>query len=43
MQAVADQIGERNTKIQEDVLYQCKHDATRRVIVRAAAEIGRQL
>ena len=43
VQAVADQTGERKTKIQEDVLYQCKHDATRRVIVRAAAAIGGQL
>lgn len=43
VQAVADQIGERKTKIQEDVLYQCKHDATRRAIVRAAAYIGGQL
>lgn len=40
VQAVADQLGERKTKIQEDVLYQCKHVATRRAIVRAAAEIG---
>lgn len=41
VQAVADQLGERKTKIQEDVLYQCKHVATRRAIVRAAAEVGR--
>lgn len=41
VQAVADQLGKGKTKIQEDILYQCKHTATRRAIVRAAAEIGK--
>ena len=43
VQATAVLIGKRKTKIQEDVLYQCKHTATRRAIVRAAAEIGRAM
>lgn len=41
--AVAYQLGKRKTEVQEDTLYQCKHAATRRAIVRAAAEIGGQL
>lgn len=43
VQEVAVQLGERKTKIQEGVLYQCKHVATRRAIVRAAAYVGEQL
>lgn len=39
--AQSDFLKGRKTKIQEDVLYQCVHKATRRAIVRAAAEIAK--